>query len=154
MKSNDNYLWFLDTLVNIRVSEKDNSDGISVLEHRAYQDDSPPLHIHENEDEIFYVLEGEFRFVIKDEAHFLKSGDVLTAPKGVPHSYKIESEGGGKWITITAGGDFERFVKDIGRPAEKIELPERHGKPSKEAAEELSRKAAEFNIIIVGPPLH
>jgi len=100
------------------------------------------------------VLEGEFRFVIKDEAHFLKSGDVLTAPKGVPHSYKIESEGGGKWITITAGGDFERFVKDIGRPAEKIELPERHGKPSKEAAEELSRKAAEFNIIIVGPPLH
>jgi hypothetical protein len=39
MKSKDNYVGFLDTLVNIRVSEKDNSDGISVLEHRAYQND-------------------------------------------------------------------------------------------------------------------
>jgi hypothetical protein len=100
------------------------------------------------------VLEGEFRFVIKDEEHRLTPGDTLTAPKGVPHSYKIESAGGGRWLTITSGSDFERLVKAIGRPAEKIELPQRHGVPSNEAIEELTRKASEFHIDIVGPPLH
>ena len=133
MKNEDNYLWFLDTLVNIRVSEKDNSNGISVLEHCAYQNDSPPLHIDENEDEIFYVVEGEFRFLIKDEEHHLNPGDILTAPKGILHSYKIESPGGGRWLTITNGGDFEGFVKVIGRPAAKIELSDRVGASCKEA---------------------
>ncbi len=154
MKSKDNYVWFLDTLINIRVSGNDNSDGISVLEHRAYQNDSPPLHIHQNEDEVFYVLDGEFLFLIKDQKHHLKAGDILTAPKAIPHTYKIESSAGGRWITITNGGDFERFVKATGRPADKIELPERQKSPSKEAVKELTRKAAEFHIEIVGPPLH
>lgn len=153
MKSKDNFVWFLDTLVNIRVSEKENSNGISVLEHRAYQNDSPPIHIHQNEDEIFYVLDGEFRFLIDKEEIRLKKGDILTAPRGIPHTYIIESTEGGNWITITSGKDFEQFVKAIGRPAEKIELPQKHGTPTKEAVDELTRKAAEYNIIIAGPPL-
>ncbi|MGN6604596.1 MAG: cupin domain-containing protein [Ginsengibacter sp.] len=154
MKSKDNFVWFLDSLVNIRVSERENPDGISLLEHRAYQNDSPPQHIHENEDEIFYVLEGEFRFLIDKEEFRLKKGDILTAPKGIPHTYKIESAEGGRWMTITSGKDFEQFVKAIGRPAGKIELPKKHGAPSNEEVEELTHKAAEYHIIIAGPPLH
>ena len=154
MKSKDNFVWFLDTLVNIRVSEKENQDGISVLEHRAYQNDSPPLHIHQNEDEIFYVLEGDFRFLIDKEEFRLKKGDILTAPKAMPNTYRIASAEGGRWMTITSGKDFEHFVKAFERPAEKIELPVKHGAPSKEEVEGLTRKAAEYNIIIAGPPLH
>ncbi len=150
--SNLNFLWFLDTLVHIRVSEEESSDGISVLEHRAYQNDSPPLHIHKNEDEIFYVLEGEFRFVIGEKEHLLKKGNVLLAPKGIPHTYLITSSLGGSWLTITNGKDFERFVKKIGRPVAKIELPQKTT-PSKEAIDELTGIAKEFNIEIVGPPI-
>ena len=51
-------LWFLNTRVAIRISALDGADGISVLEHRASFGDSPPLHIHHDEDEIFHVLEG------------------------------------------------------------------------------------------------
>ena len=54
-------LWFLNTLVSIRVSAQKGSDSLSVLEHRAPFGDSPPLHLHQTEDEVFYVLEGEFR---------------------------------------------------------------------------------------------
>ncbi|WP_147023297.1 cupin domain-containing protein [Microvirga aerophila] len=59
-------IWFLNTHVIIRVSARDGSDGISVLEHRARQGDSPPLHIHHDEDEIFHVLEGEVRYRVGD----------------------------------------------------------------------------------------
>jgi uncharacterized cupin superfamily protein len=37
-----------------------------VLEHRVPHGDSPPLHVHRNEDEVFHVLEGELRFVAGD----------------------------------------------------------------------------------------
>lgn len=51
-------LWFLNTLVSVRVPHAHGKDGISVLESRAPRGDSPPLHIH-GEDEIFHVLEGQ-----------------------------------------------------------------------------------------------
>lgn len=52
----DRCLWFLDTLVLMRVSHLDGADGISVLEHRARQGHPPPLHVHRTQDEIFRVL--------------------------------------------------------------------------------------------------
>ncbi len=54
-------LWFLDTPVTVRVAWAENTDHISVLEHRAPAGDSPPLHVHHTEDEVFCVLEGTLR---------------------------------------------------------------------------------------------
>lgn len=146
-------LWFLDTLVLIRVSEKEGEDGVSVLEHWARQGDSPPLHIHHGEDEIFHVLEGELRFQVDKAQHRLGPGQTLLAPGGIPHTYRVESEQGGRWLTVTAGGAFERFVRALSRPAERVELPPPGGEPSPEAIQALTAAAARFRIEIVGPPL-
>lgn len=146
--------WFLDTHVQVRISGDENADGISVLEHHAYYGDSPPLHIHHTEDEVFIVLEGEFRFVIGDSEHRLQPGETLLAPKGVPHAYRVESPQGGKWLTVTTGHDFENFVKAVSRPAEGMALPERHGPPSEEFKRQLAAASARYHIEIVGPPLH
>lgn len=151
---NTNSLWFLDTLVKIKVSGDQNQDHLSVLEHQAAYGDSPPLHIHHSEDEIFVVLEGDFRFIIGHEEHKLQAGDTLLAPKGIPHQYRVESKNGGKWLTITTGHDFENFVKNVSRPATQDDLPEKMGPPSEEFKKELSLTSAKFNIEIVGPPLH
>ncbi|GAA6758816.1 cupin domain-containing protein [Thermus oshimai] len=55
-------LWFFNTLVHLWVSEVEGQDGLSVLEHRAPFGDSPPLHVHHTEDEVFVVLS---RFSLK-----------------------------------------------------------------------------------------
>ena len=149
-----NQLWFLNTFVTVRVSESDGQDRISILEHRAPYGDSPPLHIHHTEDEIFHVLEGEFRFKIDEQEHRLEAGEFLLAPKGIPHQYRVESPHGGRWLTITVPGDFERFVRVMARPAERLELPEPAGAPSAEAIQTLTETAAQYGIEIVGPPLH
>ena len=146
-------LWFLNTLVSVRVSASDGQDHISVLEHRAPYGDSPPLHIHHTEDEIFHVLEGEFLFVIGDKEHQLQAGQILLAPKGVPHQYLIKSPQGGRWTTTTIPGDFERFVQAIARPAERFELPSA-STPSADDIQKLTTTASEYGIEIVGPPLH
>ena len=131
----------------------DGEDGISVLEHRAPYGSSAPLHLHRSEDEIFHVLEGEFRVKVRDQEHRLGPGDILLAPKGVPHTYRVESLKGGRCLTITVGGDFERFVRAVSRPAERSELPEPAGPLSAEAVEALRATAAKYGIEIVGPPL-
>lgn len=148
-----NPLWFLNTLVTIRVSASDGGDGVSIIEHRVPQGDSPPLHIHRTEDEIFHILEGEFRVRVQDRERRAGPGDILLAPKGIPHTYRAESPEGGRFLTITARGDMERFVRSMGRPAECPELPEPAGPPSPEAVQALTTTAARYGIDIVGPPL-
>jgi len=70
---------------------------------------------------------------VQDQEHRLGAGDVLLTPKGVPHTYRVESVQGARCLTITVRGDFERFVRAVSRPAERPELPEPAGPPSAEA---------------------
>ncbi len=146
-------LWFQNTLVTVRVSEAHGQDSLSVLEHRAPQGDSPPLHVHHSEDEVFVILEGEFRMMVDGKVHPLGPGAILIAPKGLPHTFQIDSPAGGRFLTITAKGDFERFVRAMARPAERPELPEFVREPSAEAVRLLTATAARYGIEFVGPPL-
>jgi quercetin dioxygenase-like cupin family protein len=146
-------LWFLDSFVTIRVSASEGPDGISVLDHRMPYGSSPPFHLHRTEDELFHVLEGEYRIKVKDQEHRVGAGEVMLIPKGVPHTYRVESAGGARCLTITVHGDFERFVRTISRPAERPELPMRTGPPSPETIQALKATAAKFGIEFVGPPL-
>ncbi len=144
-------LWFLNTQVTIRVSSQDGSDGISVLEHRASQGDSPPLHVHHAEDEIFHVLEGEVRYRVGDQERLARAGETLLTLKGIPHTYRVESAEA-RMLTITKG-EFENFVRAFGRPAEREGLPDPSGPPTPEQAEALARACRQFGIDLVGPPL-
>jgi quercetin dioxygenase-like cupin family protein len=147
------HLWFLNSLVTVHVSMSESADSISVLEHRGPYGFSPPLHLHRTEDEILHVLEGEFRVKVKDQERRLGPGDIMLAPKNVPHTYRIESKAGGRCLTTTVRGDFERFVRAMSRPAERPELPEPMAALSGEFLQELKTAAAKHGIEFVGPPL-
>jgi quercetin dioxygenase-like cupin family protein len=146
-------LWFLDTRVIIRVSCEDGADRISVQEHHAPFGDCTPLHLHRNEDEVFHVLEGEVLLRVGDDDKRARAGETLLAPKGIPHLRRVESAGGARWLTITAGKDFERFVRAVGRPAERDGLPDPSGPPTPEEANAFAAIGRQHGIEIVGPPL-
>lgn len=146
------YLWFLETLVCVRVSHRDNGDSISVLEHAARRGDSPPLHVHLNEDEVFHILEGDFRFQLGTEERSGHAGDTVLAPKGLRHTYRVESERG-RWLTVTTHGQFEDFVRAMARNADARELPPVAGPPGAETVAALTAIAKRFGIEIVGPPM-
>ena len=87
------------------------------------------------------------------QEHRVGPGTILLAPKGVPHTYRVESAQGGRCLTITVRGDFERFVRAVSRPAERPELPEPTGPRSAEPIQVLRDAAAKYGIEFVGPPL-
>jgi quercetin dioxygenase-like cupin family protein len=144
-------LWFLDTLVTLRATSEEGSDGLSVLEHLAPRGESPPLHVHRVEDEIFHVLEGELRIRVGDGERRLAAGGTVVAPKGVPHTYVVESARA-TWLIVTAHGNFERFVRSVGRPAGYPGLPDPEP-PTPGRAEALEAACRAHGIEIVGPPL-
>jgi mannose-6-phosphate isomerase-like protein (cupin superfamily) len=146
-------LWFLNTLHTIRVRHDEGEDGISLMESLAPHGDSPPLHVHHTEDETFHVLEGELRIRAGDADVRIGPGETLLAPKGVAHTYRVESPEGARFLVVTTRGDFERFVRALSRPAERPELPTPHGPPTPDEADALAAAARVHGIELVGPPL-
>jgi mannose-6-phosphate isomerase-like protein (cupin superfamily) len=146
-------LWFLDTRVTVLISCSEGTDRISLLEHLAAHGDSPPLHIHRDEDEVFHILEGELRFVLGDRTVRALPGQSLVAPKGLAHTYRVEAAAGARWLTVTCGEKFERFVRAVGRPAAGPGLPPRSGPPTAQQAQALAAIALQHGIELVGPPL-
>jgi quercetin dioxygenase-like cupin family protein len=143
-------LWFLGTSVRI-LATCDEGDGVSVIESRAAEGDSPPLHVHGTECEHFHVLEGRLRLQVGQDALELEAGEAAVAPRGIPHTYRVES-GVARWLVTTAKGDFERFVRELARPAERDGLPPQEA-PTPEQVERLGAVAAGHGIELVGPPL-
>ena len=146
-----NGFWFMSGHVTIHLFKAANPDGISIIEHLLPAGFGPPFHIHRDEDETFYVLEGEFRFKQGEAIRHAQPGDVVYLPKGMPHGFRVLSAGGGRCLTITRGG-FEAMVRSASLPATAVILPEQV-EPTPEMQERLAALCAENSIDLIGPPI-
>jgi len=151
-KSVGEALWFGNSFIVIKLASAQGADALCVIEHWLPYGDSPPLHVHRNEDEVFHVLEGRMRFRLGDQEVVAGAGETLIAPQGVPHSFRVEDPAGAHCLTITRGADFETMVREASRPALRAELPET-AQPSPEMIAELVACCARNGIDIVGAPL-
>jgi quercetin dioxygenase-like cupin family protein len=127
---------FLDNLARIHASAADTS-GFALIESTAPAGSQPPLHVHRDEGEGFYVLEGELTLWVGDETRTLGPGEFLFAPPRIPHTIRT-GEQGARWLLI-AHAQFEAFVRAIGALAE----PD---------PDEVGRIAADHGIDLLGPP--
>ena len=136
-------LWFLNALVNVRVGHDDGGDGISVLESRAPQGESTPLHVHHAEDEGFLVLEGSVTLYIGDEVVEATAGDFANGPRDVLHRFVIGPEGARMlWICTPPG--FEDLVESVSVPARATTPPPPDVVPPADAGEIITRYGAEL----------
>ena len=72
-----------------------------------------PLHMHANEDEFFYAVEGEHVITIGDAEHRLAQGEGIFAPRGVPHAQRRVVEGEGRILLVVSPGGFEGFFRRL-----------------------------------------
>ena len=148
----DHGLWFMNGRIRFLVSKHDNADGVSVVEHVLPEGFGPPLHVHHDEDEIFHVLAGEFRFQCGGTTSVGLPGDVVCLPRGVPHGFKVMSAEGGRMITITRGG-FEDMLRTACRPADDDGLPD-DLPPTPAMQQALATICAANGIDLIGPPIN
>ncbi|CCH54883.1 cupin 2 conserved barrel domain protein [Fibrisoma limi BUZ 3] len=75
---------------------------------------SLPPHVHEREDELIYVLEGELEVMLGDQQFVAKAGDRIFFPRFVPHGFQNAGSKAVKAIfTVVPGGSFEEFFEKL-----------------------------------------
>ncbi|MBK8517109.1 MAG: cupin domain-containing protein [Saprospiraceae bacterium] len=73
-----------------------------------------PKHVHDREDELIYVVEGEFRITLGDENFNAGAGDEVYFPKHIPHAFQNVGSKSGKTLwTVVPGGNFEEFFEQL-----------------------------------------
>ena len=95
----------------IKASADTTGGAFTVFEERDPVD--TPLHVHEHEDELFYVLEGEHVFQVGDEEFRVGPGGLVFAPRGVPHAQRRVVPRTGRILAITSPAGFEGFFRDL-----------------------------------------
>ncbi len=89
--------------------------GLLILENTFHQPGGPARHLHHEQDEWFYAVEGEFIIEVGSERLKLKPGDSLLAPRGVPHVWAYVGGGarGRMLITFMPAGKMEAFFREV-----------------------------------------
>jgi mannose-6-phosphate isomerase-like protein (cupin superfamily) len=110
---------------------------------------SPP-HVHSREDELFYVVEGEFEFVVDGTPIRLASGGSLFGRRGVPHHFRNVGERPGKLIIAATPAGLEHFFAEIGT---RLDGPESDPMPPSHAdVERLLAAAPRYGLEILAGP--
>ncbi len=99
-----------------KATATDTGGACIVMEDRMARGKTTPLHRHPNEDEAFYVLEGEMLVDIEGEQHRVGQGGFFFAPRGVPHAFMVTSETA-RVLSWQTPGSGEAFYRDAGEPA-------------------------------------
>jgi quercetin dioxygenase-like cupin family protein len=142
-----------DSLNVFKALSKDTGGALALWESLIPQGSSPPLHVHEREDEGFYVLDGEMTFRMGDQFLEALTGAFLWGPRDVPHQWRVNSATA-RLLTfyVPAGG--EGLFFEMSRPAEARTLPSPLDGPAfGPTAEQLVEWEQRYGGRIVGPPM-
>ena len=109
----------------------EESPSIFAIEHTGIQPGwGPPLHLHTDQDEWFYVTQGEVLFQLGERRFTLKPGDSVLGPRNIPHTFAaVGPEPVRMLITYTPAGRMEQFFRDTASlgPQQAAAVFERYG---------------------------
>jgi quercetin dioxygenase-like cupin family protein len=140
--------WWKTGRMTVKAGGAETDHAFAQIENFDPRGTATPLHVHHNEDETFYVVEGEITVLVGGERIDLGPGDYLFAPRDIPHTTIVTSESARVLTTISPAGLEELFVElgvpvvDAGQPVEAVLPP----------MPEVVRRFAGYGVEILGPP--
>jgi quercetin dioxygenase-like cupin family protein len=93
----------------IKLDGSHTRGAFALIEQNNEPGTSIPEHFHTQEDEIFYVLEGEMEFMVSKEKILATAGTTVFLPKGVPHSFRVGDNGARALIMLQPAGTEKLF---------------------------------------------
>jgi quercetin dioxygenase-like cupin family protein len=142
-------IWFLGALTQVRVSGAQTGGAFALADHLTRRGNASPVHVHDQDDETFFVLDGELRVFAGEEGHLAGPGTVAVLPRRLRHAYVVTSATA-RFLTLHTPAGFEQFVARVGEPTQALMLPPESAGPPDFAA--LSQAAARHGITILAPP--
>lgn len=93
-----------------KVLTAETSGAMFVMEQANARKGGPPRHLHFSQDELFYVMEGQYIVEIGSERFHLKAGDCVLGPRGIPHAWAFVGDSKGRMLlSYSPAGRMEEF---------------------------------------------
>ncbi|MBV9843449.1 MAG: cupin domain-containing protein [Kutzneria sp.] len=143
-------VWHMGALMLFKATSEQTNNQFWLAEQTSNAGYASPVHLHTREDELFYVLDGELSIEIDNVMHRPSTGVMVFAPRGLPHSYKVESPTA-RWLVLGTPGGFDGWFFDTGKPAERLEVPEFDPRDFPDFGEVIASVEA-YGGKVLGPP--
>ncbi len=129
-----------------KVLTAETAGAMFVMEQANAKKGGPNRHLHHGQDELFYVIEGEYIVEIGSDRFHLKAGDCVLGPREVPHAWAFVGESTGKLLlSYSPAGKMEQFFND----REKLGI--KKGAYSSTPQEKEAMRS--YGMEWIGPPL-
>ena len=126
---------------NIVISKKDTAGAFSIFSYTGYDKIGPSLHLHTDQDEIFFVTEGKYRFRVGEEMVEAEVGDTVFLPGNIQHSWIQLTDKGSMLYAVHPAGTMEEFFIEMS----KMKVP-----PTEDEAKAIHAK---HGMKLLGPPM-
>lgn len=126
---------------DVVISRKDTAGELSVFLFSGYKNAATSLHMHLNQDEFFYVVNGTYRFVCGEIKEELQEGDTIFLPRKIPHQWLQTSETGRLLYAVNPAGTLEDMF---------VEFDNLKAPPT---LEQLKKIHVKHGMKMIGPPL-
>jgi quercetin dioxygenase-like cupin family protein len=131
-----------ENILDVKISGSDTEGAFAIFEQTSLsQGKGTPLHVHDAQDEVFYVINGAYYFQAGDDKYDLVAGDSIFLPKKVPHAWTQVSEKGKMMVVLQPAGKLENFF---------VTMSSIKHEPS---PAEIAKIFSENGMKVVGPPL-
>lgn len=140
-------IWFLGGLLIVKAAGDATNGAFDLIEQYWPAGFAPPPHVHEREEESFYVLEGTVTFRIGDTTFRAGPGEVVVLPRGVLHTFKVDEAAPARLLALYTPSGAKAFFAEFGEPARTPSLPP----PTAPDIPRLLAVASKYGIVILGP---
>ena len=140
-------LWFLGVLTQVKATGEQTRGAYGLVEQVLPAGFASPWHLHHNEDETFYVIEGRMTILCGEARIAARPGTWAFGPRNIPHGFRVEGNDPARLLLLTTPSGFEHFILEMSEKATDPATP-----PSTPPdMEKLMAVAAKYQIDILGP---
>ena len=114
--------WYKGILISNLVTEQDTGGAFELVVSKITKGTEPPPHVHEREDEMFYILDGTIDVFVGNECLRAVVGECVFLPRRHAHAFKIQSAEIHMLVFMTPGG-FMNATATMAIPAQCLDIP-------------------------------
>lgn len=124
----DTSTFYMGSIMSFLTNGDEARGRFALMDYRSKRGNEPPPHIHEWEDELYFVIEGEIEFHCGADVKRVRPGEIVFLPRGVPHAFKVQSQSVRMLILVSAAGEhpvtLDTYFRSMSAPASTMELPQ------------------------------
>ena len=110
--------------VVIKISSRDTGGAFAVFEGQTRPLAGPPLHRHRDQDEWWYIVDGEYKFEVEGKEIHARPGTTVFAPRGSRHTFQNIGTAPGRTLTTVVPGGIDIFFEELEAAAPRGTVPD------------------------------